>query len=197
MSSARSKFDHAYYQRFYADPSTRVADAAEDAKLARFVVSYLDYLGVTVDTALDCGCGNGRWKVALQSVLPNIEYTGIEISEDMCKTHGWIQGSVAQWQGAAADLVVCHGVLQYLSDADAKKAIQNLARHAEKALYLEAVTKEDWQQNVDQVLTDGEINLRRASWYRKQLSPYFDSAGGGIFLPKHSPVVLYELERGL
>lgn len=197
VSSARTNFDHAYYERFYADPTTRVADGEEDAKLARFVVSYLDYLGVTLSSALDCGCGNGRWKTALQSVLPNIEYTGVELSADMCRTHGWNQGSVAQWQGQPADLVVCHGVLQYLSDSDAKRAIENLARHTDKALYLEAVTKEDWQQNVDQVLTDGEINLRKASWYRKQLSAYFDSAGGGIFLPKNSSVVLYELERGL
>jgi len=193
----RDVFDHAYYERFYADPSTRVADTSDDQKLARFVISYLDYLGVCIDSVLDLGCGTGRWKAALQAVLPDTPYTGVEISDAMCEKHGWFKGSVATWKGPRSDLVVCHGVLQYLSDADAKKAIKNLAHHADKALYLEVVSKEDWAHNVDKQLTDGEINLRKASWYRRQLSEHFHSAGGGLFLPKHSPVVLYELERGL
>ncbi len=197
MPQPRDVFDHAYYERFYADPSTRVADTSDDQKLARFVVSYLDYLGVTIDTVLDLGCGTGRWKAALQAVLPDTPYTGVEISVAMCEKHGWLKGSVATWKGPRADLVVCHGVLQYLSDADAKKAIKNLAHHADKALYLEVVSKEDWAHNVDKQLTDGEINLRKASWYRRQLSEHFHSAGGGLFLRKHSSVVLYELERGL
>lgn len=196
MSEPRATFDHAYYERFYADPSTRVADAHDDVKLARFVTSYLDYLGVQVHSILDLGCGTGRWKAALQTVLGDIEYTGVEISDDMCQAHGWSKGSVVDWQGAKADLVVCHGVLQYLSDAQAKRAIANLASHCGQALYLETVTKEDWKHNVDKTLTDGQINLRRASWYRKHLAEHFESAGGGLYLPVHSPVVLYELERG-
>lgn len=196
MAKVRTAFDGAYYERFYGDPSTRISDAEDDTKLARFVLAYLDYLGVEVRTVLDLGCGTGRWKAALHSVRPDLEYTGVEISEVMCERHGWNPGSVVTWDGPPADLVVCHGVLQYLTDDEAKAAIENLGRLADKAMYLELVTREDWEDNVDQKLTDGEIHFRKIKWYRKRLAEHFESAGGGVFLPHRSPVVLYELERG-
>lgn len=196
VPAVRKTFDSAYYARFYGDPSTRISDAEEDSKLARFVLAYLDYLGATVRTVLDLGCGNGRWKAALHSVDEGLAYTGVEISEVMCAEHGWHHGSVVDWDGPPADLVVCHGVLQYLSDKDAKTAIANLGRLAKTALYLELVTKEDWEDNVDQALTDGEINFRPVAWYRKHLAKHFVSAGGGVFVPHQAPIVLYELERG-
>ena len=196
MPPARTEFDHAYYRRFYGDPETRVTEDGETTKLARFVLSYLEYLGVEVESALDLGCGNGRWGRALRTLQPELSYTGVEISEAMCAEHGWHHGSVADWRGATADLVICHGVLQYLSDAAAARAIENLARHAELAVYVEVVTQEDWAHNVDKRLTDGDINLRRAKWYRKKLAEHFDAAGGGVYLPKGGRVVLYELEKG-
>lgn len=195
-TKVRTTFDRAYYERFYGDPSTRISDAEEDAKLARFVLSYLDYLGVRVRTVLDLGCGTGRWKAALHSVDPGLEYTGVEISEAMCEEHGWIHASAPDYDGPSADLVVCHGVLQYLTDEEAKRAIANLGRLSDKALYLETVTREDWEHNVDQALTDGKIHFRKIKWYRRRLAEHFESAGGGVFLPHRSPVVLYELERG-
>lgn len=195
-SRARTEFDDAYYDRYYRDPSTRVSDAEDTVRLARFVLSYLDYLGVPVEGALDMGCGVGRWGQALKALRPAIEYTGVEISKAMCQQYGWHHGSVAEWRSDPADLVICHGVLQYLSDDDAKAAIENLARHAHGALYLEVVTQEDWDHNVNQKLTDGVINLRRASWYRRRLAKHFHSAGGGVYLPRDGHVVLYELERG-
>lgn len=196
VAPVRTEFDNAYYARFYGDAETRISDAEEDLKLVRFVTSYLDYLGVRVQTVLDVGCGTGRWKAALHTLDPNLEYTGVEVSEAMCQEHGWHQGSVVDWDGPPADLVICHGVLQYLDNDEAKAAIRNLGRLAKTALYLELVTREDWDNNVDQALTDGQIHFRRARWYRKRLAEHFESAGGGIFLPHRSPVVLYELERG-
>ena len=42
--------------------------------------------------------------------------------------------------------------------------------------------------------TDGDVYLRPAIWYRRELRPRFRPAGGGIFLRPESPAVLYELE---
>jgi SAM-dependent methyltransferase len=196
MATARSQFDAAYYDRFYRDPKTRVSDTEDTLRLARFVLAYLDYLQVPVSTALDLGCGVGRWGEALRTLRPDVPYTGVEISEAMCRQYGWQQGSVTSYRAEPADLVICHGVLQYLSDAEAKAAIANLARHTRGALYLEVVTREDWDHNVNKQVTDGNINLRRVKWYRRQLAEHFLSAGGGVYVPKEGPVVLYELERG-
>ena len=73
--------------------------------------------------------------------------------------------------------------------------LQNLARVTEQLLYLEVLTQEDWDDNVDQERTDGDVHLRDASWYRTRLSKHFIGFGGGLFLPRNSNVVLYELER--
>ncbi|WP_181197327.1 class I SAM-dependent methyltransferase [Enhygromyxa salina] len=194
---ADARFDSSYYERYYADPDTRVGSEASTARLVRFVCSYLDYLGVELREVLDFGCGVGLWRAPLRHCVPGLTYHGVEFSAHLCERHGWVRGSVVDHDhGRAVDLVVCQGVLQYLPDAQARRAIRNLARHAGQALYLEALTKGDWLHNCDQSVTDGDVYLRTAAWYRDALAPHFDSCGGGLFLPKDSPVVLFELEQG-
>ena len=190
-------FDASYYRRFYINAGTRACSQESIGRLVRFVSSYLDYLGVRPRDALDFGCGLGLWRDALLREIPELDYHGVEFSSHMCEAHGWAQGSVVDYQhGEPVDLVVCCSVLQYLPDAQARAAIANLARHADKALYLEVPTRDDWKHACDQDRSDGEVVHRDGDWYRRELGRHFDSCGGGLFLPKHSPVVLYELERG-
>ena len=73
--SDHRRFDAEYYARHYLDESTAVSSAEETLTLARFVCSYLEYLGVTVETALDLGCGVGRWRTALERIDNSIDYT--------------------------------------------------------------------------------------------------------------------------
>lgn len=189
------KFDRAYYDRFYRDPRTRVASREGFRRLGRFVAAYLAHLEVEVDSVLDLGCGLGHWREVAAERFPDAEYTGVEVSEYLCRELGWERGSVVDWDGEAADLVVCHGVLQYLGARDCKRAIANLARLAEGALYLEVLTEEDWDRNVDQAVTDGDVFLRPAAWYRRELGRRFVACGGGLFLPADTPAVLFELEH--
>jgi hypothetical protein len=86
-------------------------------------------------------------------------------------------------------------VLQYLPAREAERAIRNLARHTGSALYLEALTRADWDHVCDQSRTDGDVYLSSGEWYRRQLDSRFVSCGGGLFLPKNSSVPLFELER--
>lgn len=190
MSGAR--FDAAYYDRYYG----QLKLAARVEPLVRFVVAYLEHLGITVDEVLDFGCGQGFWRTPLLRAHPKARYTGIELSEHACETYGWTRGSVVDHQhGRQADLVICQGVLQYLSQSQASRAIRNLARHTRGALYLEALTQEDWDHNCEQSATDGNVHLRPAAWYRQQLAGHFHNCGGGLFLPKDTDVVTFELER--
>lgn len=196
MPPASRKFDQAYYDRFYGDSRTRVATEREFQRLGRFVRTYLDFLEVEVRTVLDLGCGVGHWKRVARKHFPSARYRGVEVSAYLCREHGWERGSIVDFAGAPADLVVCHGVLQYLPAQDARRAIKNLGRLTGGALYLEVLTREDWDENVDRSVTDGDVYLRPASFYRRELSRLFRSCGGGLFVPRDSPVVLYELERG-
>lgn len=191
----RSTFDRAYYERHYRDQLTRVGGPAAMRRLGDFVASYLRYLEQPVASVLDFGCGLGHWRRVARRHFPRARYVGIEVSDYLCATYGWAHGSVVDWVAPApADLVICHGVLQYLDAGAARRAIGNLARNCRGALFLEALTREDWEHNCDQDRTDGNVFLRPAAWYRRALGPHFRAVGGGLFLRPDSPAVLFELE---
>jgi hypothetical protein len=191
----RFVFDQAYYERHYRDRRTRVGSLGAILRLGDFVAAYLRYLEQPVATVIDFGCGLGLWQRAVRRHFPAARYTGVEVSRYLCRRYGWTRGSVVDWVAETpADLVICHGVLQYLDAADARRAVRNLARNCQGALFLEALTREDWDHNCDRERTDGDVYLRPASWYRRELRWRFRSAGGGVFLSPESPAVLYELE---
>lgn len=194
MSDAR-RFDAAYYRRYYEQHSTRVADDKSVERLAAFVVSYLRYLKLPVRSVLDLGCGMGHWRTALGKLLPRARYRGVEWSEYQCERMGFERGSVVDYAPQRTfDLVVCQGVLQYLDDRDAARAMQNLARLTHGALYLEALTRRDWKQNVDTAVTDGDVHLRTGAWYMQRLRRTFVPLGGGLFVRRDAGVSLFELE---
>ena len=194
-SSRQFNFDAAYYRKFYGSPRTRVADPETCASLADFVFAYLKYLRVPVESVLDLGCGIGLWRTEVLRHHPTARYVGVEKSEYACRKYGWERGCVTTYRSEESfDLVICQGVLQYLDDDEAETAIRNLTRLAKSALYLEILTLEDWERNCNQETTDGEVHLRSVSWYRKRLRRRFNACGGGLFLARSSPAVLYELE---
>lgn len=188
-------FDQAYYERFYENARTRVYAREEVERLCAFVLAYLDRLEIEVERVLDLGCGLGYWRDALGKQRPQARYHGVEYSEYLCERFGWERGSVVDWRGNGAyDLVICHGVLQYLGNQDAARAVANLAHHCRGALFLEVLTKQDWEENCDRRVTDGEVHLRSGRWYRQQLAPAFVAAGGGVWLARESGITLFELE---
>lgn len=190
-----SDFDAAYYDRFYRDPTTRVADPRSVARLVGFVAGYLKHLQIPVTRILDIGCGLGLWQRPLAKAFPKASWLGVEFSGHICATHGFQQGSVVDFEADEPfDLVICQGVLQYLNAQDARRGIQNLGRLTRGALYLEALTERDWQENVSRETTDGATHLRPGSWYRKLLHKRFQNAGGGVFLHRDCDAVLFELE---
>ena len=105
------------------------------------------------------------------------------------------QGGAARGWREPFDLVICQGVLAYLSPADLKRALRYLGTLTRGALYLEVVTREDYENDiVDDTLTDPRLFRHRAEAYRRGLAPNFRHAGGGVWLSRDCEVPLYAME---
>ena len=197
MQSASDEwFDEAYYQRYYYDKKTSVVDPQHMQRLGTFVCSYLQYLRIPVRRVLDVGCGIGLWRDVVARHFPNASYHGVEFSEYLCERYGWERGSVVDYRSTQPyDLVICQGVLPYLSPADLQRALHNLGQLSCGALYLEAVTREDYERDtIDEDLTDPRLLRHRAQLYRRGLSGNFTSLGGGLWLSHRAEVPMFELE---
>ena len=194
--SIRQVFDEAYYERFYRSARTRAEAPQDSLRRAAFITSYLAHIGLPVLSVLDIGCGLGRTLAGVQTAYPMAHCTGVEVSDYLCREHGWIRGSVLDYRAEEPfDLVMCNDVLQYLGHADARAAIVNLAALCRGALYFGALTREDWEENCDRARTDGEVCLRSTRWYRRQLQRDFIPIGGGVFLRRPEAVTLWSLEK--
>lgn len=195
-STSASIFDEAYYERFYFDKKTSVVDPQHMERLGAFVCSYLQYLRVPVRRVLDVGCGIGLWKGIVARHFPLAEYHGVEVSAYLCERYGWERGSVVDYRASAPfDLVICQGVLPYLNTADLKRALHSLGQLSTGALYLEAVSREDWELGIlDEDLTDPRLFRHRAALYRRGLDEGFTALGGGLWLSRQAEVPLFALE---
>ena len=189
-------FDEAYYARYYFDKKTKVADPQHVERLGAFVSSYLKYLRVPVRRVLDVGCGVGLWRDIVAKHFPQASYHGVEVSEYLCERYGWERGSIVDYRARKPfDLVICQGVLAYLNPADLQLAMRNIATLSRGALFLEAVTFEDYERDiVDESLTDPNLFRHRANVYRRGLSRDFKAVGGGIWLSRSCDVPLFALE---
>ena len=190
-----NRFDAAFYQRFYRNHRTRVTTPAQMQRRVAAIAATLRHLELPVRNILDAGCGLGLMRAPLRQAFPRARYTGIEVSEHLCKEYGWTQASLADYRSRSRfDLVICYDVLQYLSDAAAKRAMANVGRLCRGALYFHAPTIEDWEHNADRSTSDGDIRLRPAQWYRDRLAREFEPVGLGLHVRDGVPFVQWELE---
>jgi predicted TPR repeat methyltransferase len=201
-SVSANVFDEAYYQRFYFNKKTSVVDPAHVDSLGAFVCSYLKYLRVPVRRVLDVGCGIGLWRDVIRQHFPDAVFHGVEVSTYLCTRFGWEQGSVVDYQAHAPlghapfDLVICQGVLPYLSAQEVDLATRNLGRLCSGALYVEAITREDWEQDmVEESLTDPRLFRHPAQLYRRGLAAGFKELGGGVWLSRRAQLPVFALEQ--
>jgi 2-polyprenyl-3-methyl-5-hydroxy-6-metoxy-1,4-benzoquinol methylase len=165
---------------------------------AQLIAAYTKHIGCPVSSMLDAGCGLGLMREPLLRALPGATYVGLEYSEYLCQRYGWIQGSIADFESRQPfDLVVCFDVLQYLDEADAARAIRNLARLCRGVLFFSALTRRDWRENADQSRTDRRVAMRTARWYRERLARHFRQIGAGFWIRRGAPLVTWELESAV
>jgi len=189
------RFDDAYYRRFYVDPATRVYTRRRHASLVAGVVSLIEWFGGELATVLDVGAGLGWWGAWLARHRRKTRVVSTELEPEICERYGHVQADITRWRlGERFDLVVCQGVLPYLDDAGATRAIENLAAMSGGFLYLEAITKEDFRGSIDAQRTDLRVTLRSAAFYRRLLKPHYQEVGGGLFAARSSELPFYALE---
>ena len=191
-----NNFSAAYFRKFYLAAATRVVTAAEMRSRAALIASALKQCQIPVRRILDAGCGIGLLRKPFKEFLPRASYAGLEASEYLCGRFGWTLGSVVDFATRKPyDLVICYDVLQYLPDAEAARAIVTLSRLCRGALYVSALTTEDWRENCDRSRTDRAVHLRVGAWYRRRLNKSFRYAGFGIWVRKNVTAILWEMER--
>ena len=178
MTPARpKKYDRAYFDRWYRDPRLRVVTPAVIARKAHMVVGVAEYfLGRTVRSVLDVGCGEGDWYRALKRMRPAIRYVGIDPSPYVVERFGRRRnirlggfGDVAEHTGARMfDVIICSDVLQYVTPPDLKRGVGHIAERLAGVAFLEAHTTAD--------ALEGDMR----GWHRRTPGYYrrlFGSAG--------------------
>ena len=195
VAGKRARFDRAYYQRYYFDPRTAVANRSEMRARARLIAAFVAYAGLPVRRILEAGCGTGLLRGELLRLLPRAHYVALESSDYLCQRYGWRPGRIEEYRSRAPfDLVICYDVLQYLAGTAAQRALANFGRLCRGVLYFTALTRHDYEHNCDQSRTDAGVHLRSAEWYRTRLRRQFGEAGLGLWLRRGAPLTLWELE---
>jgi SAM-dependent methyltransferase len=196
LRTAATAFDSAYFRKYYFDAATRVTTVPEMRGRARLIAAVLNHAGISVRSILDAGCGIGLMRKPFAEAIPRARYRGLEASDFLCSRYQWIKGSVVNFAPRfRSDLVICYDVLQYLDDDDAARALANLARLTSAALYISALTREDWRENCDRSRTDRSVHLRSGDWYRRRLRRRFNYLGFGVWLRKDVTAILWDMER--
>lgn len=187
-----SRFDADYYRRFYGKNGAH--DRERIDHLATGVHNMARWWGVEVRSVFDVGAGMGMWRDWYRENHPRTKVLSVDVSDHACKTWGHKNRNIAEWSPKSRfDLVICHGVLQYLDNADAVRAIDNLASSTRHLMYLELPTKWDFENIVDPSATDLQVHKRSAAWYRRHLSHHFTQIGAGLWTPIGG-LLMYELE---
>jgi SAM-dependent methyltransferase len=152
-----------------------------------------------VRSVLDVGAGEGNWYPLLRTLRPSISYLGIDPSAYAVSRFGarrhLVQGTVTDLQSAGArgpyDLVIASGMLNYLSNADFRTGLSEIARHTGGVAYLEVFARQDAFTG-----DTTEMPLRPAAWYRAQfVAAQLISCGLHLYVPSRVARRLARLER--
>ncbi len=191
----KERFDAGYFDRFYGSRKTRVHGKARVARLARGVTEMIAWFGGDIRSVLDIGAGAGLWRDWFAENKRSVRYVSTDASAYACERFGHTQRDIAHWCGRERyDLVVCQGVLPYLSNDDAARAIENIAGMSRGFLYLEAITARDVRDICDREATDVTVKKRTGAWYRARLGEHFVRLGCGLFYRTTGPLTFWELE---
>jgi hypothetical protein len=188
------RFSAEYYDRFYH--RAPVHDRERIGKLASGVVGFAGWWELPIRSVIDIGAGPGLWREWFTVHLPHVRYRSTDVNEYACATFGHELLDISRWTpDERFDLVICQGVLHYLADRPAARAIAALGAACEGLMYLEAPTLGDRDTVIDTGLTDLDVHWRDGDWYRRRLRRSFVTVGAGLFASRSNGLSFYELEH--
>lgn len=166
------RYDRAYFDRWYRRPGSRIETAAALRRRVAMAVAIAErHLGRPLRTALDVGCGEGRWRSELHRLRPRLAYRGVDPSPYVVERFGRRRnlslgafGELPALDLGAHDLVVCADVLHYVPDDELAAGLPGLVAAVGGVLYLEVLTADD--------LVEGDLHdmiLRPPPVYRALL----------------------------
>lgn len=170
-SHETKRYDEAYFDRWYRNERTRVITPGAVARKARLAIAAAEYLlERPVRSALDVGAGEGTWRAALRAVRPRLAYTGVDPSAYAVARYGARRnlhlGTFDTLDelglGGPFDLVVCVGVMNYLSTQELERGLAAIASMCAGLAFLEVWTTED-----DVVGDRSAWQHHPASYYRR------------------------------
>lgn len=166
-----ARYDRAYFDKWYRSATHRVRSPAEVARQCGFVLATAEWvLGRPVRTVLDVGCGEGQWRAALRRHRPRLRYDGVDPSAYAVQRYGASRhlqrGGIEDLDDLPLadqyDLVVCCGMLNYLTPAVFTRGMAQVARRTGGLAYLEVFTRDDAYEG-----DTGGPPPQSASWYRR------------------------------
>lgn len=164
-------YDRAYFDKWYRHPDHSVASPAELRRKISMVLAQAEYyLGRSVRSVLDVGCGEGVWRAPLLKLRPGIHYQGLDASEYAVSRFGRSRNIGLARFGQLEylrfdqrfDVIVCTDVLHYLKPAEIRAGLTGISDMLEGVAFLEVFTSKDG--------VDGDMDgfhSRAPSWYLK------------------------------
>jgi SAM-dependent methyltransferase len=195
-----SHYTKAYFDKWYRHPRHRVKSATDIERQLRFVVAATEYLFERpVRKVLDVGAGEGNWSLALKKVRPGASYYGVDASEYAVGRYGKKRNIRLGTFGQVGelglpddfDLVLCCGVLNYVSPRELATGLRALAGLCVGAAYYEVFSSAD-----DATGDFTRAEARQPRWWRALFRRTGWSAMGmHLYLPTPIEGVAAALER--
>ncbi|MEO5579623.1 MAG: class I SAM-dependent methyltransferase [Gemmatimonadaceae bacterium] len=178
-----SRFDAAYYKRYYESSRTAIVDTATARNEVGFVIAFCRYIGLSIERFTDVGAGTGWWAQEFARQYPACdEIETLDSSAIACDLYGHRLRAVEKLAGRQSDLVICRDVLRYVDDQKVDEALRRLTKKCRGVLYIHAITCDD---DIDEDASDMEGVFRTTWFYRDRLlgAGFFD-CGMGLFVSK-------------
>jgi SAM-dependent methyltransferase len=170
-------YDRSYFDRWYRDPTDRVATRDSLERKVRMAIALAEFLiGQRIRAVLDVGCGEAQWQPLIKRFRPQARYIGVDSSDYALERFGesrHIRRGTLGTLGTMRlpkriDLIVCADVLQYADDDEVERGLRAISRLLGGVAYIEAF------------VTDDNMEGDRIGWHERTAAHYsrfFRNAG--------------------
>lgn len=197
-----TRFDAAYFERWYRSAEHRVRTPAEIARIVAMTLFATEYvLECPVRTVLDVGAGEGHWRGHLRRLRPRLHYVGVEPSSYAVgrfgRTRNLRQGTMATLDALRLDreaprgfdLIVACGVLNYVPERELAAGLATLAGLSNGVAFLELFSAGD------DISGDLRMHRHPAPVYARMLADAgWMPCGLHLYVPSHVARTMVALE---